>query len=352
MMSTKQPSSSTSTNSSGEELSPLPQPSLSLPTRISYFIQLWAMKISVSLGLSIASLLKLPIASYPPTLTRTYSCQPHLENRVFIPKTHKAGEALPLYLDIHGGGFAICDPRIDDEFCTIFSNRFNFIIVSLNYSKAPSVAFPIPTYELAAIAQAVINDPSLPIDKSKVTIGGFSAGGNLALSASQLPELRGKIKAAVTWYPVFDWETKTVDKLKRRPYKNPGDKDPLAWSGKLFNYGYVNAGEDIRNPLLSVKNARREDLPPWIVTVAAEYDMLAIEAREMMYKLAGIINPTEGEIYAFVRGTYKWRLVRDVQHGFTHNQLEMGEKEKRRLTELHELCEEVGEWLLNGPFAQ
>jgi acetyl esterase/lipase len=349
MMSAKQLSSST--NSTEEELPPLPQPSLSLPTRISYFIQLWAMKISVSLGLSIASLLKLPIASYHPTFTKTFSCQPHLKNRVFIPKNHKAGELLPLYLDIHGGGFAICDPRIDDEFCTIFSNRFNLIIVSLNYSKAPSVAFPVPSYELAAIARAVIDDPSLPVDKSKVAIGGFSAGGNLALSASQLPELHGKIKAAVTWYPVFDWETKTADKLKRRPYKNPRDKDPLAWSGKLFNYGYINAGEDIRNPLLSVKNARREDLPPWIFTVAAEYDMLAIEARETMYKLAGIKNPTEGESYAFERGTYRWRLVRDVQHGFTHNQLEMGEKEKKRLADLDEICEEVGEWLLKGPFA-
>jgi acetyl esterase/lipase len=55
----------------------------------------------------------------------------------------------------------------------------------------------MPTYEIGAIAQAVINDDKLPIDKSRVAIGGFSTGGNLATSAAQLPLLRGKIKAAV-----------------------------------------------------------------------------------------------------------------------------------------------------------
>src|SRR6202044_3816553 len=163
-----------------------------------------------------------------------YPCRPLLQNRVFIPKNLQDGELLPLYLDIHGGGFAVCDPQFDDEFCTIFSNRFNVLVVSVNYSKSPSVAFPVPTHDVAAIAQAIIEDSSLPIDKLRVAMGGFSAGGNLSLSAVQLPELQGKIKAVVPWYPVTDWVTKTEQKLKTRPYKNLDDKDSLRWTGKLF----------------------------------------------------------------------------------------------------------------------
>lgn len=341
---------STEMEGAEEKLPPLPSPLLPVTTRLSYFFQLWAFKISASIGFSLMRLLKPSLATYRPTYTKNYPCRPHLQNRVFIPKNLKEGAILPLYLDIHGGGFTVCDPQFDDEFCTIFSNRFNLLVVSVNYSKSPAVAFPVPTHDVAAIAQAIIRDSSLPIDKSRVAIGGFSAGGNLALSAVQLPELQGKIKAVVPWYPVTDWVTKTAQKLKTRPYKNPGDKDSLAWMGKLFNYGYCPAGTNLRDPLLSVSFAKREDLPEWIFTVAAEYDMLASEAGKMMHGLAGIEEPSEEEKYAFERKGYRWRLVRDVEHGFTYNQLETGEKEEKRVAQRDKAMDEVGEWLLKGPF--
>jgi acetyl esterase/lipase len=336
----------------GEELPPLSSPLLPLTTRISYFLQLWAFKICVRIGYSLMRLLKPELAAYGPTQTKYYPCRPHLQNRVFIPKSYKGGESLPLYLDIHGGGFAVCDPQLDDEFCTIFSNRFNIVIVSINYTKAPAGAFPVPTHDVAAIAQAVIDDSSLPIDKSRVAIGGFSAGGNLSLSAVQLPELRGRIKAVVPWYPITDWVTKTEQKLKTRPYKNPGDKDSLEWTGKLFNYGYCLPGTNLRDPLLSPSFARREDLPNWIFMVAAEYDKLANEAKEMMFRLAGIEKPSDEEEYAFEKKGYRWRLVRDVEHGFTYNQMETGEEEEERVVERDKIMAEVGEWLLQGPFAK
>jgi acetyl esterase/lipase len=149
-----------------EKLPPLPSPLLPVTTRLSYFLQLWAFKISASIGFSLVRLLKPSLATYRPTSTKNYPCRPRLQNRVFIPKNLKEGALLPLYLDIHGGGFAVCDPQFDDESCTIFSNRFNLLVVSVNYSKSLAVAFPVPTYDVAAIAQTIIGDSSLPIDKS------------------------------------------------------------------------------------------------------------------------------------------------------------------------------------------
>jgi len=335
-----------------EKLVPLSSTLLPLTTRVSYFLQLWALKIGVSISFSLMRLLKRSLAAYKPTYTKNYPCRPHLQNRVFIPKNRKdVSELLPLYLDVHGGGFALCDPQFDDEFCSVLSNRFNLLVVSVNYSKSPAVAFPVPTYDVAAIAQAVLEDTSLPIDKSRVAMGGFSAGGNLSLSAVQLPELQGKIKAVVPWYPVTDWVTKTEQKLKTPPYRNPGDRDGLRWMGKLFKYGYCPAGTNLRDPLLSTSFAKREDLPEWIFMVAAEYDMLAKEAQKMMYGLAGIEEPSEEEKYAFERKGYRWRLVKDVEHGFTHNQLEAGKKEEKRVAERDKVMGEVGEWLFKGPFA-
>jgi hypothetical protein len=127
--------------------------------------------------------------------------------------------------------------------------------------------------------------------------------------------------------------------------------DILAWTVKLFNYGYCPAGTNLRDPLLSPSFARREDLPEWIFTVAAEYDMLANKAGEMMYGLAGIEKPSEEEKYAFERKGYRWRLVRNVEHTFAHNLMEMGKKREKRVAERDKIMAEVGEWLLTGPFA-
>jgi acetyl esterase/lipase len=332
------------------EQKPRIQPELPLLTRFSYNAQLWAIQSLVTTSWTAATLFKHPATIHGPTHIKSYPSRPHLSNRIFIPKNHKDGEVHPLYLDIHGGGFAICEPRFDDEFCYMLAQRRRYVVVSLDYSKSPSYQFPTPVYDIGAVASAAIDDPALPIDRSHVAIGGFSAGGNLALAGSQLPERKGKIRAAVTFYPVVDWETSRVVKLKRRPYKKPEDVDMLASMATLFDWGYVPAGTDFSLPLLSVKNAKPEDLPPWIYTISAEYDMLAQEACEMMCKLAGIEEPTEEERYEFNRGTYRWKLTRDVVHGFTH--VTVGwEIPPMRVDMLEKVVDEVGEWLERGAFA-
>jgi acetyl esterase/lipase len=74
---------------------------------------------------------------------------------------------------------------------------FNLLVVSIEYDLAPLNRFPGPTNDVVAITQAVIQDESLPVDKSRVVLGGFSAGSNLSLSAAQMPGLKSKIKGVV-----------------------------------------------------------------------------------------------------------------------------------------------------------
>jgi acetyl esterase/lipase len=76
--------------------------------------------------------------------------------------------------------------------------------------------FPGPTNDIVAIAQAVIEDGNLPVDKSRVVLNGFSAGGNLCLSAAQVPELKDKLKGIVTWYPIADF-TLTPEEKQNSP---------------------------------------------------------------------------------------------------------------------------------------
>ncbi|KAI1420948.1 Alpha/Beta hydrolase protein [Xylaria sp. FL1777] len=322
---------------------PLLKVRLPFPHRLNCFIRLWAFKILVSIVFAVHRLLYPRPAFLRPTLIKYYPCRPTLQTRVFYPPNYKPGVLLPLYLNIHGGAFAVCDARQDDDFCIMWAKRTGMLIVSLNYSKAPLYPFPVAVFDIGALIEAVLVDDSLPIDKTKVVLGGFSAGGNLALGASQLPSLKGRINALLTFYPIVDWSHPPNEKLDSRPYKG-GPKDSLEFSSYWFDWGYVSPGQNRRNPLLSPCYARKENLPLWISVIGAEWDMLRLESQKMINGLAGrgTMGDREDD---FEEGTYKWTLARGCSHGFTHHFGYRPEKKRRREEKCKPIYEEASKWL-------
>jgi len=230
-----------------------------------------------------------------------------------------------------------------------WAKRTGMLVVSLDYRKAPIHPFPAPVFDIAAITNATLADDTLPIDKSKVIIGGFSAGGTLALCASQLPGLKGNIKVALTFYPIVDWSVDPAGKLAMRPYTG-GPKDSLATSAPWFDWAYVSVGQDRRDPLLSPCYAKKEDLPQWIYVVGAQWDMLRLESKDMIHKLAGLENVEDQET-DFEKGTYKWTLAKGLKHGFTHHFGQNAEKRVKREQRCEEIYREAHEWLKRGPLA-
>lgn len=322
---------------------PLLKVRLPFPHRLNCFVRLWALKILAHLVYTADRLLHPPPSSQSPTLIKSYSCRPALRTRIFFPPSYKSGDLLPLYLSIHGGGFAVGDAQQDDEFCTMWARRTGMLIVSLDYSKAPVHPYPIAVFDIASLANAVLADASLPIDKARVAIGGFSAGANLALCASQLPGLRGNIQAALAFYPIVDWSHPPDVKLDTRPYKT-GPKDSLESASYWFDWAYVPPGQNRRDPLLSPSYARKEDLPPWIYIIGAQWDLLRLESQAMIHELAGL-SDVEDQEADFEQGTYKWTLAMGCSHGFTHHFGHKPEKRKRREERCEPIYEEATQWL-------
>jgi acetyl esterase/lipase len=329
-----------------------------LPARIANWFKLWMFKSLVATISPINRLIHPPPRSTRPTLTKYYPVRPHLKVRVHIPHSFKPAddevvkENLPLYICLHGGAFALGSPVDDDPFNSLFANQHHIIVISMNYSKAPGHPFPHAVHDVACIVSSILSDETLPIDTERVVMGGFSAGANIALAASQLPSLRGRIKGALPWYPVTDWTTLVHEKIHTRPYKveKPWNRDFLEGTMMLFNWGYVSPGQSFEDPLLSVIKAKKEDLPEWIFIIAAEYDILADEAGRMIRGLAGV-EEAEVDKWAWERGTYRWRLVKDALHAFTHIKLDKPEEEALRKKNLEAAIQEAGEWLFKGPFA-
>jgi acetyl esterase/lipase len=189
----------------------------------------------------------------------------------------------------------------------------------------------------------VIADPDLPVDQSKIVLGGFSAGGNIALATAQLDGIREKVKAIIQMYPVVDFSGRY--KGEARPDKW-GTPDRLEKIAPLFNWAYISTGADRANPLMSPIYATRKDLPQNIFFIGAEYDYLCHEAGEMAKKLAGVNR----EDASWSKNGVKWRKVANTRHRFTHFKLK-GQAEVERQLAAETTLVEIGEWLQTEAFA-
>jgi acetyl esterase/lipase len=269
----------------------------------------------VTFALAVIGLPGLRKISNLPTFEKSYPSQKTLKNRVFSPKSLKSGDALlPLYLDIHGGGFALGSPCVDDRFCSEFANDNKILVVALDYPKAPDHPFPAAIISLIDTVNAILEDETLPIDKSKVAIGGFSAGANLSLAVSQDESLQGRIGGLVSFYGPLDFTEKTSDKMATRP-KDSGS-DPLENIAPMVNWAYINQLQDPKDPLLSVGFAPKTRLPPKLYIFGCEQDMLCKESEILAERLATegsgeSVNPSD----SWEKNGVRWEKILGEKHG-------------------------------------
>lgn len=295
------------------DASPMYPKAVSFASKLSFYFIICTRRIFLNIARPILG--AFPGLLYPgvkPTLTKTYSCRPTLTHRVFYPLSYKSSDPpLPLYLDIHGGGFVFFAAQMDDRFCRSFANDHNILVISLEYSLAPSSPFPVAIHEAADVITSIMEDDTLPFDRSKVAIGGFSAGATLALSVSQLPAVKKVIRGIVAFYPVVDWTRKVEDQLAAKP-KDCGP-DSLEARMPLFEYCYIPAEQDMRDPLVSPGFAMRNTLPDKVCLVGCEHDLLCGDAETMACKLAGV-KPEDG-VTTWEHNGIKWEKVTGQVHG-------------------------------------
>ena len=345
-----------------EIVAPVYADRLPLHQRIRLYLHVWSIKILVKVAMAIMRPLNIKdMGSLKPTYTKRYRVGAQLENCVWVPSSYKSGAKLPLYIDVHGGGFVIGDPMngsvstsiqkieadrnsIDASFCHNYAEKHGICVVSVNYQKAPAYPFPCAVKDLIEVVQAVVEDPDLPVDKSKIAMGGFSAGGNLALAISQSPELQSKIAGLVLWYPPLDFSGKYRGPF--RPWKD-GSPDQLLKYSAMFDYAYLPDGQDLCDPYLSPIYAPRSKLPEKIYLLGAEYDVLChedLKAAEIFAQAEGATE-RKGDANSWTAGNISWKMIPDVKHGFHFEKF--GPKDEvesfEKITE--DVLAETADWL-------
>jgi len=160
---------------------------------------------------------------------------------------------------------------VDAHFCRALADQASCIVVTLPYRKAPFTKFPYAIHDLATLIQLVLDDPRLAssIDKTKVGIGGHSAGANIAGGVSILKEMRGKIGAFVGIHPVLDFTMTTKERMSLRP-KGP---DYLSSAVDMIGQAYAGYDVDRRDARLSPIYADAWKLPQNVFISGAELDV-------------------------------------------------------------------------------
>jgi acetyl esterase len=150
----------------------------------------------------------------PPELARVEPLSipaPHgtIPARVYTPTTLRTANGLaPCLVFFHGGGWVIGDLDSHDVVCRKLAHEGGLIVISVDYRLAPEHKYPAAVDDaIAATSWIAANGAKLGIDATRLSVGGDSAGGNLAAVVS-LAARDGNgpaISGQVLIYPATDF---------------------------------------------------------------------------------------------------------------------------------------------------
>ena len=105
-----------------------------------------------------------------------------IPSRVYMSKKlRKANGLSPCLVFFHGGGWVIGDLDSHDVVCRKLACEGELIVISVDYRLAPEHKFPAAVEDaITATKWIAANARQLGIDHSRLSVGGDSAGGNLA----------------------------------------------------------------------------------------------------------------------------------------------------------------------------
>ncbi len=172
----------------------------------------------------------------------------------------------PVLLWLHGGGYIIGNPEMDDALCMQYANEVGIVIVSVDYRLAPKDPFPSGLDDsFIALKWICAHAKQLSIDANCIAIGGESAGAGLAAALVQLVHDQSDIKPVfqLLVYPMLDDRTCIrTDIVNRRYLAWDFASNRFGWEAYLRKYSALSELPNYAVP------ARREDLsglpPTWI----------------------------------------------------------------------------------------
>ncbi|KAK5071612.1 hypothetical protein LTS08_004646 [Lithohypha guttulata] len=199
--------------------------------------------------------------------------------RAFSPATSTTTSRRPVVIWLHGGGFVGGNIDSDNDLCSLICKKADCVVLNVDYRLAPEHPYPAAIDDVMETLKWVSSDrgvQELGIDRTKIVIGGASAGGNLATVGALLAaQLSIPIMLQVLVVPVTD-NTATLETLWSSYPHAPGLTAPrMTWFRDL----YISNPPQQRDWQLSPLYAPTEllsQLPKTWIAIAGQ-DMLSTE---------------------------------------------------------------------------
>ena len=204
--------------------------------------------------------------------------------RVYTPVRLRESNGLaPCLVFFHGGGWVIGDLDSHDVVCRKLADEGQLIVISVDYRLAPEHKFPAAVDDaIAATNWIAVNAKQLGVDASRLTVGGDSAGGNLAavVAISARDGNGPAISGQVLIYPAIDFA------MTHPSHSEPETSILLTHSViKWFRDHYLNGAADVHDWRASPARANTLiGLPPAYVLTAGA-DPLRDEGDEYAHRL-------------------------------------------------------------------
>ncbi|WP_439404296.1 alpha/beta hydrolase [Bradyrhizobium sp. DASA03076] len=237
----------------------------------------------------------------PPELARVAPLSipaPHgaISARIYVPKQPRLKDGLaPALVFFHGGGWVIGDLDSHDVVCRQLADAGALIVIAIDYRLAPDHKFPAATDDaIAATKWVAANARELGIDPARLSIGGDSAGGNLAAVVALAardgdgPKLAGQVLI----YPAVDFA------MTHGSHSEPETSVLLTHAVvRWFRDHYLNGAADIHDWRASPARATTLiGLPPAYVLTAGA-DPLRDEGEEYAARLKQVGVPVTTRHY-------------------------------------------------------
>lgn len=203
--------------------------------------------------------------------------------RVYRPAGVAKTEVLPALVYFHGGGWTIGDLDTHDVLCRSLADGARCAVFSVEYRLAPESPFPAAVDDCVSATSFVHNEAAaLNVDPNRISVGGDSAGGNLAAVVALHARDAGgpPLRFQLLIYPATDQNLET-ESLGRN------GQDYLLTRSLMerFRANYLRPADyaDWRaSPALAKSHA---GLPPALVLTAG-FDPLLDEGRQYAELLA------------------------------------------------------------------
>ena len=211
-----------------------------------------------------------------------------------------SNDARPVIINFHGGGWIFGSPQFNARWAARVIEK-GAVLVSVGYRLAPSYPYPTPIEDCVdAIKWVHANAAKYNLDREKMALSGFSAGGNMVFAAAMMlhKQLGGRreeeihVKAIVSFYPLLDRTQSKEDKYQKNPIGREKMSTPKRWD-KLFVDCYLGTGEvDLASPYLSPGLAPdellRDALPKKIAIFTCAWDALLEEGEVFRKRLVAL----------------------------------------------------------------